>query len=360
MTPPSVARTADLSSLVSVIDEFEVGDERNGWKAKGVLSMVRSMINGEVKRVRAKPDGVGVNTFTLRMPMVFAAITGAEKPEDINRMIIIEMQHVEAHDNPVEILERTFGIEKIQQMARSLNSAMYAHAMKLRQYYYEVSTDYHNLIHALPFKVDNRYLSSLFGPLAVMKLLGKDWKKFLVDFVTRNETMITIANTASVSESYLNRILNTPVVYNHATHQPEPIGMLLAAPDRWDEINRAVCGVFFDKEQSLLLILLDQAVNKYFQGEKLSALRLKEALQRHKLAIRPQNIEDTGIVNKAIAYLGAGVTVNGVVVFRAKELIDATRTAVEMHAALDEKESEDKSDADPEENEGTGNLDWGV
>jgi energy-coupling factor transporter ATP-binding protein EcfA2 len=359
-TPASVARTADLSSQLAVLDEFEVGDEQNGWRAKGVLSMIRSMINGEVQRVRAKPDGVGVNTFTLRMPMIFAAITGAEKPEDINRMVIVEMQRTEAHDAPAEILERTFGIDKIQEMARGLNTAMYAHAMELRKHYYEVSNDYHKLIEALPVKVDFRYLSSLFGPLAVMKMLGKDWKQFLVNFVTRNETMINVANTASVAETYLNRILNTPVVYNHDTHQSEPVGMLLANPDRWDEINRAVCGVFFDKKQSLLLVLMDQAVTKFFQGERLSSMRLKEALQRHKLAIRSQDVLQHGIVQQAVAYLGAGVTSSGVVVFRAKDLIDSTRNAVEMHAAMEDDKDQGKEDADEtaEDSDDTSNIKW--
>ncbi len=353
-TAPGLARSADLSSQVVVLDEFELGDEDNGKRAQSILSMLRAMINGEVTRMRAKPDGVGISTTTLRMPIIFAAITGAEKPEDINRMIIIEMQQVEGHEAPAQILDQKFGQAKIQEIAQGLNTAMYTHAMTLRKHYYEISDVYREIEKSLPVAVDYRYMSSLFGPLAVMKMLGRDWKKFLINFVTKNEIMINIANTASVSEALLNRILNADVIYNHDTHQSEAVGMLITNADRWDEINKATCGIFFDKTQSLLLLLMDQIILKYFKGEKYTPLRLKEALQRHKLALKAKDVGATGIVGKARALLGPGVTPNGVVVIQAKELIKATQDAAQMHALLDPDEAEDTNEE--EEDSDTSNI----
>lgn len=361
-SPSGIARTADLSSCVVGLDEFEVGGEgQRGKYARATLDMMRSMVNGEVKRIRAAAGGgSGTDKYTLRMPMVFNSITGADKPEDINRMLIVEMEKMDSYDAPATILERTFGLPKIKEMSLQLNTAMYAHAMTLRKHYYEISNQYQKLIDALPQSVDQRYLSSLYGPMAVMRMIGKDWKQFLVNFVTRNETMITIANTASAADSYLTRILNYPVAHNYDTHQNEPIGMLLANPDRWDEINRAVCGVFFDKSQQLLLLILDTVVTKYFPGDRnMTAMRLQEALQRHKLAIRPQELGKYGIVDKAAAYFGAGVRYNGVVVLRAKELIEITFNAANMYSALQDTEEESKENENAQdESTNTGKIVW--
>jgi hypothetical protein len=330
-TAASVASMADSSSLVMCIDEFESSDPTKRESARRIFEMFRSLISGETKRTRGRPDGSYYET-PLKCPVIFSAIQGAERPQDLNRMLLIEMKKIEGKASPTNVIQQEIGPDKLHMLRQGVNLGMYPHAAELARIEQDIISNFQEIQSELPFKVEWRLASSLFSSLAVMQYIGLDWKKFFKEYVKTNEAMITNATTVSESETYLNSMLR-----HAALHQrdlpPVSVSQLLNSPERRPEINTSSCGIYFDESTQLLLLLLDQAIPRllpnHLKYQGFSTIRMKETLDRHRAALTPQEILKSGILRRVGPHLGAGIRLQDVVVLRAKTFILSEDESVE-------------------------------
>jgi len=331
-TAASVASMCNCDSRLAVLDEFESNNTRTGEEVRKILEMVRGLISGETRRIRGRPDGTHYESI-LRMPIIFAAIQGAERPQDLNRMLMVEMKKIKGKNNPVNVILHEFGQTRIEEMAHEVTTAMFPHAITLAQYEKEIRREAHELQATLPFTVEWRYASSLFSAAAVMKLLGLDWKTFFRKYIISNESTILRATTISESESYLGSMLYNPVIYQRETNINVSVANLLVSPEKRAEINTSACGIYFDEEKELLLMLLDQAVPRLLPSQLktygMSGSRLRDTLERHRAALSPKEVQQSNILRKVGPYLGAGIKLQDVVVFRAKEWLDSAQEALD-------------------------------
>ena len=355
-TSASIASMADRSSLAVCLDEFESNDPAKRDRTRQIFEMFRSLISGETIRTRGRPDGSHYETRFF-CPVIYAAIQGAERPQDLNRMLLIHTQKIEFKEDPQSSIYREIGEETIERVRKGLNLGMYPHVLELVQLEKEMRKNFHIIQTELPFQIVWRLASSLFSVLALMKYIGVDWKQFLIDYVKQNEDIISRAASVSESETYLN------AMFYHATLQqhdlpPISIAQLLVSPEKRPEINASSCGVYFDESSKLILLLLDQAVPKllpsHLKYPGLASSRVKEMIDRHSAALSPSEITASGILRKVGPFLGAGIRVQDVTVLHADSWLMSAKSAMDDVADAGSKEPDVEKEEPADELGGTG------
>ena len=316
-----VFRNAEADSRLMVLDEFEYTNSEKADHVRKILELVRGLATNDAHRTIAKQGG-GTETTHYKLPMMFAAISGAEKPQDLNRMLIIETQKVDGRDKTENVLKNTFGASGIRDLAKRLAVGVYPHIPAIMQHYKEVDESFARLQLKATAGIEQRYASSLFGPLAIMKYLGLDWESFFLKFVDQNSASIQRATNISESESYLKAMLFNSVIYRDETKTQVSIAHLLANPERREDINSSGCGVYYDKSTRNIMLVIEQVMSKIlpshyrFRGA-MTSTRLREVLSRHKLALPLAEVVRSNIIARATPYIGAGVTPEDIVVFHA-------------------------------------------
>jgi hypothetical protein len=282
--------------------------------------------------MRGRPDGSYVVNH-IRLPVIYAAIQGAEKPQDLNRMLLVEMQKIRGKNSPANVILDEFGGEKIKEMAHKIATVMYPHALTLARYEKEMRQNFKELQATMPFQVEWRYASSLFSIMALLRFLEQDWKMFFRNFLIKNESTILQASTISESETLVNAMLYNSVIKSDGNLNDISIALLLIAPESRTAINTSSCGVFFDGEQRLLLFLLEQAVPKLLpqslRPRGLSGSYLKGTLERHPAALKPHEVISSKILRKVGPYLGAGIKPQDVIVLHADQWLESNNESID-------------------------------
>lgn len=327
-TPASIAGECDRSSLTMTLDESESSGIR-AENMEAVFVTLRPIINGESRRSRSNSAGNRIEKI-LRMPVIMNAIVGARNVQDFNRMIIVEMKHVDGKAEPQQAIRRVLSDARIREMARQSTLAMLPRVPQVLESYNKIAANYEDFNKTLSFNVPSRYASMMFPVMAVMDCLGVDWKTFYRDYVVQNEAMITRANTVSESDTLLHAMMVTPaVVVSDRRGIKMSVGKLLADPDQWEEINTSNCGVYFDKQTKQLLFLLEQAIPQLLpplHRYNMTSLKLKDTLERHRMAVTPEEISRSGILRRAIPIFGSGIKMQDVVVIHADSWLVASQT----------------------------------
>ncbi len=329
----AVASYADGDTRLLALDEFESGDTERGTHVSRIMEMFRGLVSGRADRVRGKVDGTAYKQ-TFRLPVIFSAIQSAERPQDLNRMLSIEMQKVLGKINPVHLIQDNIGVDRIKEMAHELAVGMYPHALELARLEAEIRDEFIALQKVdKKYEIEWRLASSLFGVMAVLKFLGRDWIKFLDTYI--EEHSYDIHQTTLVSETHglLNAILRNPCIAQ-ADGPPVTISQLLVSPEQRDDINASNKGIYFDEKTKTLLILVDQCTGMipYHLRGKTTGARLKTLLERHPSALAPLEVEASGILKRVGKYLGAGIHVEDVVVLDAEPWLSANRDGAEEEA----------------------------
>jgi len=81
----------------------------------------------------------------------------------------------------------------------------------------------------------------------------------------------------------------------------------------------------------------------------MSGSRLKDTLERHKAALPQKEVQACGILRKVGPYLGAGIKLQDVVVFRAEQWLSSAQEAIDEAV----KDAEEKRDTHGETSEDT-------
>ena len=319
-TAPSVGRTADGMSNCLCLDEFEHSQDGTGDTIRIVSEMFRGMITGEGDRMMASGSS-SIKFETYRLPVVLAAIQGSDRPQDLNRLLQIETEKIPYKINPAQVMKRLFPAERLKKMIQDLNIGMYSFALDLAKLEEKFLDELPAIQKELKVQLEWRLASNLAAPISIMRLLGRDWQGFLKNYVEKNEHEITRIGSVSETEQALSNILYAPI---ESTEPREPntfIAQLLVNPEQRPMINAANRGVFFDEDTSRLLVQVDLGVSMIPQHlrRNMTGQRLKSVLDRHPAALNPRQILNSGIIKKAVPFLGAGVRLQDVAV------IDVTR-----------------------------------
>jgi hypothetical protein len=315
-----IAGLTDCDSRLLALDEFESGDTERGMHVSRIMEMFRGLVSGEATRVRGRSDGSSFSQ-TFRLPVIFSAIQGAERPQDLNRMLTIEMQRIPHKINSVNVIHNVVGKERLKEIAHELAVGMYPHAMELARLEEEIKQEFVEMQSEMTIKIEWRLASSLFAVLAMMKFLDHDWKSFLQQYIKEHEYSISRTATASETSSYLKAILRFPCV-RQSEGAEMTIAQLLISPDERCDINTSNKGVYYDEKTKTLLILVDQGtmlIPYHLRGSKLTGTHLKSVLERHASALSPSEIKDSKILYRVGKFLGAGIQLDDVVVFDASE-----------------------------------------
>lgn len=348
----SIAYEATCSTLLRIFDEFETShrNSRHAEAVRGLYEQYRSLVNGIVNRTRVNSEG-GVNQISLRHPIIFGAISSAETPQDINRLTVIEMRQVKGSFFPLQLLQDTLGQEKISFLGRTTNLALFHHVPALRAAYSGVVKEYQAFAPSLPIPIDSRYVSAFFSTFTLMQYLGVDWKKFFYDWVVANEDLIVRSTSIRESDSVLREMLSANVIKQSERDNPMCVAQLLAVPDTREDINTAGVGMYYDRQNKLLLINITQAIPRLLNRQPglppMTSTRLKDILDRHSAALSTKEILQSGILEKINRYMGNDITPQHVVVLRADQWLGGV-TAVPDEttaAAPAEVEKEAKTDA---------------
>jgi len=319
-----VAGYADSDSRLLALDEFESGDTERGGHVSKIMEMFRGLVSGQADRVRGRADGTAF-TQTFRLPVIFSAIQGAERPQDLNRMLSIEMQKVPQKVNPVHVIQDTLGTARIKEMAHEIAVGMYPYAQDLARLEAEVRSEFIELQKTNPkLKIEWRLASSLFAILALLKFLGKDWVNFLENYIDDNTYAIQQTAVASETHGLLNAIMRNPCI-SQAEGPAMTASQMLVSPELRDDINASNKGLYFDERTKTLLFLVDQCTGMipyHLRGQTTGA-KLKVSLERHPSALSPSEIERSGILFRVGRHLGAGINIADVVVLDAKPWLQA-------------------------------------
>jgi hypothetical protein len=320
-TAVGVFRDAEADSRLMVLDEFEYTNGEKADHVRKILELVRGLVTNDAHRVIAKQGG-GTERSHYRLPMMFAAISGAEKPQDLNRLLIIETNKIEGRDKPETLLKKTFGISGIRNIAKKLAVCLYPKVPEILAHYQEIDESFSRLQAKANVNVEQRYASSLFGALAVMKYLGLDWETFFLKFIEQNAPTIQRAANISESENYLKAMMFNSAIYRDETKTQVSVAHLLANPERREDVNSSGCGIYYDKSSQCLMLVVEQIITKLLPGHyryrgAMTGTRLKEVLSRHRLALTNLEVDRSNILARATPYLGAGIKPEDVVVLHA-------------------------------------------
>lgn len=347
---PGVVHSTDRDSRTLALDEFELDGHRRDH-CIGILEILRGIVTGQSRRVVGRKDGQGYRAAYLGMSVMLAGIAGAERPQDLNRMLIIEMSKRASRDSPENIIMKEYGPEGIKQLARQATTILYPRAHEIKQHYEEIKRQFPQLNALLPFKIEWRYASSLFGVLALLKYLNHDWQEFLHKFVARNATTIHRAATINESDSLFKELLHTRNLYIFDQKRKISAGALLGNANTREEINTQSCGFFFDENSRHLLILVSQAMSVLLDPThamaRASKIRVRDILERHELALKPKDIEALGIIDRARPYMGGSLTIDDVVVLRPGAWLNETSRAItQMDAPTSLGDDDSEEDAE--------------
>lgn len=323
-TLAGVARKMDGSSMLFALDEFEFGDTERGNTALRIFEMIRPMISGESTRVIAY-GARGTLNQSFCLPIIFSAIQGADRPQDLNRVILIDMPKSENHLDPVVLIKQQFDSTRLNDLRTALNLGMYPHALELARIENELQESFASLLTETKVQMEWRLASLLFAPLAIMRYIGKDWKQFFVRYATEQEFMIKRLVTVSETDTFMNTIMHSPVIEKRDFPACSLAQLLINAEQR-EEINSSNKGVYYDTQSRLLLFLVDQLgnfISPQARG-RLQMAQLKSLLERHPAALSPKDIERSKILDRTGKYLGAGVRVQDVAVFHADRWLNTT------------------------------------
>jgi len=344
-TKPGIVYSTDRDTRMLALDEFELDGQKRDHCIQ-ILEVLRGIVTGQSRRVVGRKDGQGYRAAYLGMSVMLAGIAGAERPQDLNRMLIIEMNKTEARDSPENIILKNLGIEGVQQLARQVTIALYPRVPEILKHYTEIKQQFPKLNSMLPFKIEWRYASSLFGVLAFLKYLGHDWQAFLRKFVARNATTIHRAASINESESLFKDMLSFGDLYLFDQKRKTSAGAILGNANTREEINTQTCGLYFDSVTKHLLMFLSQAIPALIprdhQMARASKIRVRDVLERHYLALKPDAIRKLGILERARPYMGGSLTVEDVIVFRPGSWLneDAQKPSTVPHVTNNKEDTE--------------------
>jgi hypothetical protein len=327
ITPPAFSRTASGASILHCIDELEFDTPKNVQNSGQIMEALRGMQLGSGgKRTISNMGTNGTTTFEYDVPVIFASITGTDRPQDMNRILQVKMKKEIGRSDPNTTIRSMFSPEDILRLRRSTNFGLYSQVPTIREKYLKYKGSFETIKKRFSFNVEQRFISALYPLLSVLETIGVDPYSFLDDYVNANADHIVRDDGTSDADTYLTKIFQYNVIrlkdYKE-TGTCYTLARVLANRVQRFELNDSGVGVFYDEKDNLLLFNLEQVIAHLIPPQAraqsaMSAIQLRTILERHPAALNIDQTLSSGVLNRAKVHLGVGLQMRGVAVFRAK------------------------------------------
>jgi hypothetical protein len=312
------------------LDEFEdEGD--NGKKTRTIvetLDLFRNSVGEDNTHTQGSRGGMQV-IYHLNFFVFMASIHKPRKVQDANRIIQIDMERKEGREDPVQILLQLFGQNALEELKRDLSIGLLSRIAEIQRMYSEIEKEY-SKTGSKPVTVDTRYFEALFPALTIMKMLGKDYRKFVVDFCEANrENLATTAgHTDSMQIFYW--IAQSPAFLVRSEDgkvtRPATLLQMLASPEYRSEINLSATGLYFDEPSNLLVVnwtmVVQMVLNKHSKyARETNIINLRELASRAANAVKPEELQHSGALGRLKSAGLLGVPLHHLSAFNISQLL---------------------------------------
>lgn len=296
------------SRLCLCLDEFEQtgGNLYIDTQKREILAALRGNIGVGGKTVHGSKAGRAVE-YEIRLPVFLAAIRELDRSEDISRFIPITMKRNNEREAPTNIITNKYSIEEIEELRRNIPLTMFHYAKKYRKAYKEIVEEY--------TKGDKKRTQStrsrdpLFGAMAVMKLAGVNYDRFLRNYAKAHVNDFSVLKNDDFTDAILDTVLHTA-----SLPHPDPeiryrrsVSSILGESE--DSLNEMRCGVYYDKALSLLIIhwpsVSSTIMSSFVEGKK-PYTWFKKQMRRYTHTIDTEVALKAGVFSRLSDYV-AGI-----------------------------------------------------
>jgi hypothetical protein len=331
-TAAAIARNIDGDSRMLHLDEFENSgnDETKRQQVQTLFTLFRGLVSGQATRevcITTGQNTSGVTRQHVSMPLILSGIHGAELVQDMNRSINIFTQQVRFKDDPYLTIKQQYSEAQIDELRYIVNLGMVAYAQELHEIEKDIRRNFGALCKELKVQAEERWAGGLTPTLALMQFIGEDYKQFFKDYIETQRYSLKRVEANTESWTTLSGIM-----HNACIKQVEgpniSLAQLMVIPERRAEINSANKGVFYDPSTQQLLFLapaIYTMLPSHLRRTVTTSHQVRTVLERHPDALKPEEIEASGILKRIGPKMGANISLNDVIVLDAASWLHTTR-----------------------------------
>lgn len=355
-TAASVRQEMNNKTLPLILDEFEDdgGNDRRSTAVRAILDMMRTVISEKPVVWTVGSASGAVRTYSLRFPLICAAVHPLNREVDMTRFISIETARPRGfHPDPIQTVLTKYGKQGVKKIRDELAVGMFRYLPQIVCAYNEIEDYYTKNPSALPMNIIGRYKEAMYPVLSLMRVAGLDWAGFAKRFCEARDEEVSRMSAASESDTLFDSILSTPVditLPGEGT-MTTTIRRLLGSRDTRAQINETATGVYFSEEHCVLFAHWTTAtssiltrVSKYKNGETFNPARLKMIAERHPMCVKSKVAlkKYPSISNYIRERCGPGATLTSVSLFDLRSLIgDETVASGTTTPTLIQSETQD-------------------
>jgi hypothetical protein len=258
-TQAGVRQSMNYSSVCLCLDEFEDkgGNDRVSTRVRDVLTMLRGLAN-ETAITRYGTASGKAQLTRLRFPVCTGGIYGLKDPADLSRFILIEMNRKLTRESPETSIFDTYGEETIIDVRNELPRLMYHAAYNIYQAHEAIKQEFRHG-EGLPKEINlTRTREMFYGMMAVMKLAGRDYKKFILKYFKDFRMVLERLSRVSVSNTLFDEVFYTPAVPIPSTTGVGGVDLMnvnrILKEGKGDLMNAKNWGVYYDDERKWLIV----------------------------------------------------------------------------------------------------------
>ena len=299
-------QSSDAQTRPICLDEFEDegGSEKQERAVRETLTMLRGLVGESALEPTQGTRHGEARMFHLNYFVFLAAINKPRGDADLNRIITLEMDRDDNHDDPVDILAREIGQERLTQMKHELALCMLPHMTTVLSTYKEIVSEY-GKAHARPAGIDSRYFNGLHPAIATLRLLDLNYKRFATAFCDANRETIRTVASRTKAQDIEDWLLDSPNLELRMNENRERKKMslrsILATPEGRLELNVSGTGVYVDEETGIVFVNWVAALQTVMR-EHLTFSRETHAHNMRDLANRSPGTLKTAEILRSPAY----------------------------------------------------------
>src|ERR1035437_4287849 len=312
-TPAGFRQTMHNCARPICLDEFENdgADANSKKKSEQIVETLENIrgLTGETNQVTQGSRTGDRRVFNLRFFVFLSAISPLRKVQDANRVIRIDLDKREGRASPEDLIPQELGHAFIPGLKKDLSIGLFPRIAKIQRLYSEIEQEF-SVPGAKPSHVEQRYFQALYPAMAVMKLLGKDYRKMALDFCAATQPVLTYAASENTDSAQLFQWLmtssNIQVQGERGSYRASALQML-ADPQLRVKISETACGLYYDDASQLLIINWTAAVqtvlaNHSRYGRETNMTNVREIAGRSKYAVKAPALIASGAIERLRGY----------------------------------------------------------
>lgn len=254
------------------LDEFEDSDfgmvgriDRRSIAVREVLELIRGMSSGSSVAIRGTSTGEH-QEFDIHFPVTIGGIFTMREPRDLNRFIHIKTRFMEGFRDPVSPIREKYSEEDMAKLRRGVTTCLLPRIPEILAAYKEVKKEFVKN-ESLPSDMMTRLKDNLLPAAAIMKVIGKDYVKFMAEFSkVKLEELREQGGTVKESGNIWNHVLHTQVNLSKFAPDGDLIGVsslskILSGGSTLSLLNGSDLGAYYLDKQKWLIVFWQKAIN---------------------------------------------------------------------------------------------------